>query len=282
MQRLPRIRTEQIPGTRKVSSNTELQQYWAGQGLFWKTEIPKWVQDTATQANKEILDAGNPRYSLTEIDGTTGKTRRWSRGHPGGIGQARTAVRVRYTANALAQAANSLRPILTDVIKKRFPNSRMNRLARDWLWWIVRTGGEKQNRSRAELLGGSVNTDVEIYDTLYLAPEGPDPARYAFFANWMSKRLAVVKGPRIRKRTGLPYKTRSDASAAPKDRRSGFLGEAVRRMRGKRIAGMVVWGMFIDEGLSAGYSRRTKGRGKLPVIGISFSQRLSENVGVNN
>lgn len=272
MQQVPKIPTEKIPVTIKVRKDTDLHQFLAEQGVFWTEQSKVWVQETADAAHIEIVRAGNPRYNLTEIDGTLGKSRRYTRGRAGTIFQATKSVRVLYQANDLAMVANSLRPILSDVIRKRFPGSQMQRLARDWVWWAVRRSGENDDamRRRAEHLGGSINVPIGIYDILWLVPDSPKPAEYAWFANNLSKQMHV-RGPQRR---------RKDSPAKPRDRRLGYLGEAVRRMRGKRPPGVVIWGMFIRKGLTAPFARNDKGL--MPAIGVAFSQRLKTSVGVNS
>jgi len=270
MQRLPTIPVEKIPPTVKVSKGTDLKQYLAAQGEFWTEQVQVWVRETAEAAHAEIVRAGNPRYNLTQVDGKLSGSRRYIGGRPGTIAQAHKSVRVSYQANELAMVANGLRPILSDVIRKRYPNSQLNRLARDWVWWAVRRSRENDtaNRSHAEYLGGTINVPIGIYDTLWLVPDSPKPAEYAWFANNLAKR----------KHTGAVRRQRRDAKPTTmRDRRfQGYLGEAVKRMRGKKVAGVVIWGMFISRGLTAAFARNQKGL--IPVVGVAFNQRLQQAV----
>jgi len=272
MQRLPTIPTEKIPVTVKVRKDTDLQQYLLQQQVFWLEQSKVWVQETADAAHIEIVRAGNPKYNLITIDGTLGKSRTYMHGRPGQIFQATKSVRVLYQANELAMVANSLRPILSDVIRRRFPNSRLHRLERDWVWWAVRRtqGNQTVWRARAENLGGSINVPIGIYDILYLVPDSRFPAEYAWFANNLSKLTHVRR----------PQRRRKDSPPKPRDRRLGYLGEAVRRMRAKRAPGVVIWGMFIRRGLTAAFARNDKGL--IPAIGVAFNQRLTRDTGVSS
>jgi hypothetical protein len=235
MNRLPPLQTDRIPVSVTVRKNTEVQQYLQEQGFFWTESAQKWVQEVAGTAHLEIVRAGNPKFTAIEIDGTTGRgvRKQWRQGRPGTFFQASKSVRVLYQANELA---------------------------RDWVWWVVRRSNDRDEaiRSRAEPLGGTVNTAIGIYDILYLVPDSPKPAEYAWFANNLSKQMHVRRRQRRRK----------DSPVTPRDRRLGYLGEAVRRMRGQRAPGVVVWGMFISKGLTAPFARNDKGL--LPVVGVSF------------
>lgn len=269
MMQLPAIPLNQIPPTRKVSSATELHQYFAAQGEFWSQRARIWVHETAQRAIDGIEVAGNPPWRRISVDGELPpKGRSWRGGHPGTIQQARSAVQALYNADELGHIANALRPILTRVIAGYFPDSQMKRLQRDWNWWIVRRGSEG-GREQAELIGGSVNIPVGIEDTLYLVPESPKPAEYAWFANTGAKRISKARPTRHRKKTKVENR---------RDRRAGFMGDAARRMRARRLPGVRIWALFIRPGRMVQFQRRTPNRRNLvPVICLYFQKLMDQS-----
>jgi hypothetical protein len=264
MLNLPNVQVSQIPVQRKATSATELQQFILNDQKFWHEQAKSWVQETARRGHDEIVRAGNPKFHISEVNGTTGKSGNQRRGFtPGSIDMARTSVRVLYQADELAKVANGLRPLLTNAIHQRFPNSKMKRLQRDWVWWVVRDR-QLDGRSGAEYLGGAVNTGIGVYDVLYLVPEVKYPADYAWFANWLSKRDHVKKGPRKSKH----WSERRQPKNPPRDRRMGFMAAAANAMRGRRTPGVAITAMFISRSLGANFARNRKHL--LPAIRVAF------------
>ena len=73
--------------------------------------IPKWVQETGRRGDDEIIRAGNPKYKVVSVNGTTGASGKRRRGFtPGQIATAQTSVRVLYQGTNCPAVANSLRP----------------------------------------------------------------------------------------------------------------------------------------------------------------------------
>ena len=266
MQNLPSVKANKIPLQRRASSVSELHQFILDDQEFWHEQAKAWVQETARRGHDEIVKAGNPKFHISEVNGTTGKSGGQRRGFtPGGIEQARTSVRVLYQADELAKVANGLRPILTSAIHMRFPNSKMKRLERDWVWYVVRDRQLKGGGGIAEYLGGSVNTGIGVYDVLYLVPEKKHPADYAWFANWLGKhgvRKAVAN-----RRSRKHWSERKEK----RDRRNtGFMETAAKGMRGRRQPGVSITAVFLETAMGASYSRVQKHRGKMPAIRVAF------------
>lgn len=281
MQKLPVIDLTEIPRTRKTGSRTELRQFLIKDARFFEDQAQTWVKDTAKTAHKEIVDAGNPTFTEVSIDGTTGNTGRQRSGFaPGTIETAHRSVRIRYIGQALADLANSLRPILTNAIRQRFPNSRLSRLERDWVWYVARDGLVADGgRAVPELLGGSVNVPIDLYDVLFLVPEGAEPASYA----WHALHESVVNedvGKRLRRRRGekktAGYKDRRGSI----NRRLGYLGSAVMRMRARKIPGISIRGIAIEKGLTAHFSKFRK-KSLIPAVRVAFYPRILQAVGVD-
>lgn len=263
MMTLPSLGVEAIPNVRRARSDTELRQFLLADAENFAHLSGVWVRKTTPMVLDEVLDAGQPKFYTVEINGTTGDTGNQRRGFtPGAINQARTAARVLFLGKELQGVANSLRPILSSVIRATFPNSRLQRLARDWVWYIARDGLLDGQRSAVEYMGGSVSGAVSVYDVLWLVPEAIDPARYAWFANRLAKRGYGAKYNTIKDRRGRTH---------PRAVARGFLAESTRRMRGRRVPGVVITGTFVRSGLTAAASRTAKG---VPAIRVAFRAGL--------
>lgn len=259
MRSLPNIKVQEIPNTRHASSTTELRQFLLDDKKKFAELSGIWVRETARLGLDEILTAGNPKFYTIEVNGTTGDSGNQRRGFvPGNLNQARTSARAQFQSG-IAAIANSLRPLLSTVIRQTFPRSSLQRLARDWVWYVQREALLKGKRTAMEALGGRVPDSIGIYDVLWLVPDAKFPADYAWFANYQAKRK-VTSYNFIKKRSG---------HVKPRARRIGYLGEAARRMRVKRIPGVNIIATHIDTGATARYSRRLE-KGRLPVFRISF------------
>lgn len=271
MNTLPDLPVREIRVVRTARSTTELRQFIFDDAKFFKERGALWVRETAQLGLDEIITAQNPKFYSTEVNGTTGANSNQRRGFsPGNISQARTSARVIFLGKELADLANQLRPLLTSVIRTTFPRSKLQRLARDWVWFVQRDGLGKK-RTPAEYIGGRVQPDIGIYDVLWLVPESPEPASYAWFANYRARRK-VTSYNFIKKRSG---------HIKPRARRMGYLGEAAKRMRAKKFPGVNIIATFIDSGMGAQYSRRTRQDGKLPAFRLSFVPGLIRSVSTN-
>ena len=217
---------------------------------------------------------------MVEVNGTTGSTGKQRSGFtPGTLASATRSVRIRYIGQALADVANGLRPILTNAIRKRFPTSRLARLQRDWVWYVARDGLVPGGRATPELLGGSVNVAIDLYDVLFLVPEGSEPASYA----WHALHESVINedvGKRLRRKRG------EKKSAGYKDRRGnisrrlGYLGSAVHAMRGRKVPGISIRGLAIEKGFTAHHSTFRK-KTLIPAVRVAFYPRILQAVGVD-
>ena len=262
MQMLPPLSPRGVPPFRKTSSAEQLHQFILEDAEFYQKEIPVWVRETARRGDDEITRAGNPKFKATSINGTSGDTGKQRSGFVSGeIAQAKTAVRILYQANELAHVANMLRPVLSRIIHARFPNSRLRRLERDWIWFLMRDG-------RLINLGGSVAVALEVTDRLYLVPDAPEPARYAWLANWRSKRMDSIWLQDARRLRRMK-KNRKNKAANPRNRREGFLGSAAGAMRRMRIPGVIIHAVMIGYGMTAPFSK-TPRRG-VPSIQLRFA-----------
>lgn len=265
MLNLPNVQVNKIPPQRKATSATELQQFILDDQEFWHEQAKSWVQETARRGHDEIVRAGNPKFHISEINGTTGASGNQRRGFtPGSIDMARTSVRILYQADELAKVANGLRPILTSAIHQRFPNSKMKRLERDWVWYVVRD--RQLEGSVAAYLGGSVTGNIGVYDVLYLVPDKKYPADYAWFANWLGKhgerKASVNRRSRVHWSQRKPEKRNR--------RQTGFMETAAKSMRGKRQPGVAITAVFIETAMGASYSRVKKHKGRMPAIRVAF------------
>lgn len=269
MNNLPDLPVREIRVVRK-GSLTELRQFVFEDAQFFKERSGTWVRETTTLGLDEILAAENPKFYSVEVNGTTGANSNQRRGFtPGNISQARNSARVVFLGKELADLANQLRPLLSTVIRTTFPRSKLQRLARDWVWWVQREGLGKK-RTPTEYIGGRVSPDIGIYDVLWLVPESPEPASYAWFANYRARRK-VTSYNFIKKRSG---------HIKPRARKVGYLGEAVKRMRSKKFPGVNIIATFIDSGMGAERSRRLE-KGRLPAIRVSFVPGLIRSVSTN-
>jgi hypothetical protein len=262
VQTLPRLPINQIAPTRKVARSVDFNQFMAQDYKWFQEHFRTWVRDTTKLGHREILDAGNPKFAVVQVNGTTGKAGRQRSGFiPGTIDQANNSARILYQGNELAEVANGMRNILFKTIRARFPNSKMKRLERDWVFYLMRASDDGKYKAPI-YLGGRVGVAINVNDRLILVPDAPDPASYAWIANWQSKRMAQTWNLRRRK----------DRAKVPRDRREGYLGAAARQMRQARVSGGVsVWAGFIRKGLTSAASRSKKGYG-IPAIFIQFAQ----------
>lgn len=257
---VPGLNLQRIPATRRVRSDTELRQFVLSDRREFEASASKWVRTVARMALDDALGAGNPRAYVVGIDGATtasGAVRqRFGSGfRPGSIEQANRSVRIEFIGKELAEAANGLRPILTDVIALLFPNSATGRLKTKWSWYVQRDRHVGPKSTPAVRIGQTVPQTVGIYDVLWLAPDGPYPARYAWFAN---HNLVATRGPRTR-----------GGRRAKKAR--GYLAEAARKMRAKRTPGLTVQGFFIKGALTG---PQTSARHGVPAIRVAFKYSL--------
>jgi len=279
MQNLPPIDLTEIPRTRKTNKRTEVHSYLVKDAAYFEEQAKTWVQATAKHAHADIIDAGNPSFFETEVNGTTGATGRQRSGfQPGTIETATKSVRIRYIGQALADVANGLRPILTSAINQRFPNSRMKRLQRDWIWYVIPDGLTKEPGAPRKL-GGSINVPIDLYDVLFLVPDGPEPASYA----WHALHESVVNeavGARLRRKRGEKKTAGYKLRRGMVSKRLGYLGSAVNRMRGRKIPGISIKGTAIEKGFTASYSKFQKRR-IIPAVRVAFYPQILKAVGVN-
>jgi len=272
MLNLPPLAIERIPATRTARKGEQLNQYVINDRTTWRNLIEKWVPETAKKGHDEIIRAGNSKTFTSEIDGTSGDSGKSRRGFtPGPIEAATTAARVLYNGQDLAETANKLRAVLGATIRKRFPRSRLQRLARDWVWYLIRDG--LNERGTPEYLGGMVSVQIGLGDLLYLVPDGPEPAKYAYMANWNAKhnnQRPLTK----RQLKLLKSGPRKNAAKKPRDRREGFMAEASRRMRGLHLPGVKVKAVFIETGLTAPFSKSPR----TPAIRLCFDKFMRRAV----
>jgi hypothetical protein len=266
MLNLPNVQVSRIPPQRRATNATDLQQFILDDQQFWHEQARAWVQETARRGHDEIVRAGNPKFHISEVNGTTGKSGNQRRGFtPGSIDMARTSVRVLYQADELAKVANSLRPILTSAIHQRFPNSKMKRLERDGVWYVVRDR-QLDASGGPEYLGGSVTSGIGVYDVLYLVPDKKYPADYAWFANWLGKHGERKAAANRRSRVHW-----SQRKVEKRNRRQqGFMATAANAMRGRRLPGVAISATFLETAMGASYSRVKKHKGRLPAIRVAF------------
>jgi hypothetical protein len=263
---LPGLNIQAIPPQRKVRNDTELQQFLLADREAFIKSAHIWVRQTATRALDEALRAGNPKDYVVGIDGETrgANIRTGFRG--GSIEQATQSVRIEFVGGALADVANGLRPILADVIRETFPNSRTKALQTQWSWWIQRgryAGGSKSTTSVR--LGSSVPDSVTIYDVLWLAPD-LGPAKYAWFAN----HNAIKSGGsnyNLIKRKGGQFRLRK--------RLRGYLAESTRRMRGRKVPGVTIQGWIVKKAMTGPGAVSRYG---VPVIRVAFKSGLTRAV----
>ena len=257
---LPGLNLSSLPAVRTARNASELHQFFShDRGKFVRI-AGEWVQRIARQKRDEIIAAGNPNLYATEIDGTIGKSRNLRKGFTSGsIEAATSSVRVVWLGDQLATMANKAKPQLQKIIEGRFPGGT-GRLARDWTWYLQEPG--KPSRR----VGDTVPPTIGINDVLWLVPEAPQPAAYAWFANYRAKR---PYGRVVRRR-------KNDPTAGPPSRRSrGFLAHTTYNLRGLRLPGMLVQGYFVRRYLTGPASRTQKG---VPAIRIAFRRSLSRPV----
>jgi len=194
----------------------------------------------------------------------------------GWIASAQRSVRIMFVGADLAQIANTVKPRLLSIIAATFPNSKTHRLATRWVWFVQRDGLISGPRTHARYLGPSVPDDVGIYDVLWLVPDAPDPASYAWFANYRTKRG----------RTSWNYfrrvkKTGEVVKEGWRKRPRGFIAEATRRLRGgkaqQQAGPLLIQASFIRDDMHGRFSRSKYG---VPAIRIAFRKSLARAVTV--
>jgi hypothetical protein len=262
----------QIPLTRKVRSDTDLQQFLLHDKQEIETAAAMWVRTTARTVRDEALDAGNPPHYSQEIDGATtgaGKVKRGRAFAAGSIDNATRSVRIQFVGGDLATIANNLKPQLLKLIAETFPQSRTKKLSSRWVWYVQLDGLLLGKRTASRRLGEHVPDSIGLYDVLWLAPEARQPAEYAWFAN----RLALGKFTQRFKRGRKPKLNN------PKRRLRGFMAEATRRMRGtksqQQAGPVIIQAMFIRQGVTAWAARAKRG---VPVIRIAFKRSLTRSI----
>jgi len=67
---------------------------------------------------------------------------------------------------------------------------------------------------------------------------------------------------------------RKNAAKKPRDRREGFMAEAARRMRALHLPGVKVKAVFIEGGLTAGFSKSPR----MPAIRLCFDKYMRRAV----
>jgi hypothetical protein len=276
---LPKLNVSAIPPTREVKGDTDLRQFMAADGKVLDASATKWVQEIAAQVDAEALAAGNPKVRLISINGTTGKNGTSRSGfRPGTIAQASRSVRILYLGDELAQLANKLMPVLSNVIGETFPDSKTKRLSNNWEWWVQRNanakgGGGKGTRS--ELLGKTVPKGIGLYDVLWLVPN-PVVASYSWFANYNAKKRFGYKYNLTKKTIHEIDKTTNTVVKRKvtrmKKRLRGFASEAARRMRGNKNPSVVVRAAIIAHAMTGPESKSDWG---VPAIRVSFRRSLS-------
>jgi hypothetical protein len=249
-----------------------LYQVFAADAKALDTAGTVWIKDVAGPKHSDILNAGNPKYHTTEIDGTTGKSGNSRSGfRPGTLAAAHSSVRYLYLGRQLAELANVLRPVLLQVINETFPNAKTRTLAREWAWYVQRGASGKKGTGKSTpsvRVGMRVPPDLTIYDVLWLAPEGREPASYAWFANYYAKkRFGYKYNMRKRKKIGK-YVLRKKLR--------GYASEAAMRMRAKKLPGVSIMAMFVREQLTGpiAASRPKPAKWGVPVIRVAFDQML--------
>jgi hypothetical protein len=143
---------------------------------------------------------------------------------------------------------------------------------------VIRDGLTKDPQP-PELLGGSVNVDIDLYDVLFLVPEGPDPATYA----WHALHESVINeevGNRLRRRRGEKKTEGYKLRRGKISRRLGYLGSAVMRMRGRKIPGISIKGTAVEKAFTAGYSKFRK-KTLIPAVRVAFYPEILKAVGVD-
>jgi hypothetical protein len=247
-----------------MRSDTDLEQFLLADQKAFQDSAHIWVRETAEAALQEALRAGNPKDYVVGIDGETrgGNIRTGFRTGP--ISSATRSVRIEFIGSALADIANGLLPILTGVIAETFPNSKTKALQTQWSWWIQRdryAGGSKSTQSTR--LGRTVPDSVTIYDVLWLAPDA-GPARYAWFANHNAIKSSGHSYNLFKKRKTGELKLRK--------RLRGYLAEATRRMRGRKVPGVTIQGWIVKSALTGSAARSRFG---VPVIRVAFKSGLA-------
>lgn len=264
-----------IPGIRKPRSDTEFKRFLANDREEFMRSASLWVRQTTRDAEREILDAGNPLDRVTEVNGVNGKGF-----HAGAITDAKNSARIQWIGSGLASLANRMTQTLVQVIWQTYPGMRRKRLTR-WSWYAFPNGvladKSASMASAPRRLGQSVPSSIGLYDVLFLVPDEA-AAEFAWFANQQAvKSRGHSFNMFSRKRKGkMEFKVRK--------RMRGFLSEAARRMRSSArgdMPGVTIQGMIIERGLTAGMSRATR-VGKLshalPVIRLAYKRGLKHSV----
>lgn len=272
--KVPNLNLTAIPATRKVRSDTDLQQWVVHDRDALIKSGTQWVRDMATQAEALALTAGNPAERITEIDGVRGRGFK-----PGQISQATNSARVVFVGLALSTIANRVKPILLNVISQTFPNprSKQQRLQRMWGWYVYKNG-LFDRAARPRYVGNRVPRSVGLYDVLILAPLAKMPAEYAWFANRLALRSYGFKY-NSRLRRGATVATM--ATVKVRKLRKGFVAEAAGRarsasaMRSSRAV-VLTQGMMIERGITSSASRARKHR--TPVIRVAFKKSLAISI----
>ena len=234
----------------------------------------QWVRTTAHKGLDEIIAAGQPGAYTIQIDGEARGSGASRRGHgfrPGRIDQATRSVRVNWIGRGLAEIANHCKPILLDVIAETFPASRRGILRARWSWWVEHRP-EVGPASPPRRLGASVSaSDLGIADVLWLVPDAPRPASYAWFALHSGIRGGghAYNLRRSKKSRTLGYKLRK--------RLRGYLAEATARMRVGRAkqSGVTIQGWFVKKRLTGPATIARRG---VPVVRVAYVHGLRRPV----
>lgn len=283
--KIPLLPIHEIPARRKARKDTELRQFIADDLESYERMKTKWVRETAGTALDEILRAGNPPRYVTQIDGSTsgsGKTIAGSGFRGGSIEQATSAVRVQWVGTDLAGIANNARGTLLKVIAETFPKSKTGALKQRWSWWVEQDANVSTGPKRpARRIGAIVPPSVGLYDVLWLAPDGPNPASYA----WIANRNAIRSGGHVynlRQRNSKKFGAK--AGFTLRKRLKGYLAESTSRMRrgrsnlgAYRMGGVVIQGWFVRKTLTGPQARTRYGvvweRG-VPVVRLAYAKGL--------
>lgn len=257
------INLQAIPAQRRMRKDTDLEQFLLADRKAFEASAHIWVRQTAEAALQEALRAGNPKDYVVGIDGETrgGTVRTGFRSGP--ISSAQRSVRIEFIGSALADIANGLMPILIQVLGQTFQSRRSQPLRSQWSWWIQKdryAGGSKSTRSTK--LGTTVPDTVSIYDVLWLAPDDlPAEDAHYFLRGGLGSGGHAYN---LIKKKGGDFKLRK--------RLRGFLAEATKRMRGKRVPGVTIQGWIVKAGLTGPSARSKFG---VPVVRVAFKSGLA-------
>jgi hypothetical protein len=288
--KLPGLNLQAIPAQRRVRKDTDLHQFLLLDQKNLQAAAAQWLHTLAPRALDEALKAGNPPSYVTEIDGATKGGRVTTGFRAGSIQQAKTAVRIAFTGKDLAVIANSLKPILLAVIRETFPNSRTRQLHRRWSWWVQRYGllQPRGSRGASQRLGDFVPDTTSLYDILWLAPDAPAPAQYAWIANRNALRGIAGQAHRYNLTFGRGKRGKR-SQARLRKRLHGYLAEATKRMRGSKAqqqqAAITIQGWIVKATLTGPAAISAEGRGPawrygVPVVRVAYRRGLKRPVSV--